>query len=126
MRSKILLVDDEKEAVDMLYNFLVPRGYHVITAFDADEGLRKFDEEQPDIVLCDLKMPKKDGFEFIKELRATRKWVPIIIISGLIEPSNILKGYSFKADYFITKPVDLAHTLKATRIMLSLVPLRKR
>ena len=123
---KILLIDDEKDAIDMIEGFLSPRGYDIVTAMDGEEGLRKFDAEKPNLVLCDIKMPKKDGFQFLQELRATREWTPVIIISALTEPDNILKGYGFEADYYITKPIDLEDTLKAVKIMLSLSPLRKK
>ena len=88
-------------------------------------GLVKFDSETPDLVVCDIKMPRKDGFQFLKDVRTSKKWVPIIIVSALSDPHNILKGYDFQADYYLTKPVDLNELLKAVEIMLSLAPLRK-
>jgi DNA-binding response OmpR family regulator len=123
--AKILLIDDEPEAVDMLKGFLSERGHSIVEAYDGDEGLKKFDAENPDIIICDIKMPKKDGFQFLKEMRTSRKWVPIIIVSALTEPANIMKGYDFEADYYITKPINLEDVLKAVKIMLSLITLRK-
>jgi DNA-binding response OmpR family regulator len=122
---KILVMDDEKEAVDMLITFLSSRGYTAISASDGVEGLKKLDEEHPDVVLCDIRMPKKDGFQFLTELRQTRKWTPVIIVSAVTEPAEILKGYNLEADYYITKPLNLEDVLKAVKIMLSLIPLRK-
>ncbi|MCM8760985.1 MAG: response regulator [Candidatus Omnitrophica bacterium] len=123
--EKILVIDDEKEISDMLTDFLSPRGYNVISAANGEEGLKKFDSEAPNIVICDIKMPVKDGFQFLKELRDSRKWVPVIILTALTEPASILKGYDLQADYYITKPIDLNEMLKAIQIMLSLAPLRK-
>jgi len=124
--SKILVIDDEKDAIDLISNFLTPRGYDVVTAWDGEEGLRQFDKENPDLILCDIKMPKKDGFQFLKELRTSRRWAPVIIITALTEPVNILKGYNFEADYYLTKPINLDELLKAVKIMISLIPLRKK
>lgn len=124
--QKILIIDDEKDIVDMMAEFLSARGYAIAKAYDGEEGIKQFDSEKPDIVMCDIKMPKKDGFEFLKELRASKRWVPVIIISALTEPANIMKGYDFEADYYITKPVNLEDALKAVQIMLSLAPLRKQ
>jgi two-component system alkaline phosphatase synthesis response regulator PhoP len=124
--QKILVIDDEKDAVNTIKDFLSSRDYDVITAFDGDEGLKKFDSENPDLVICDIKMPKKDGFQFLQELRANKKWVPVIIITALTEPSNILKSYQFEADYYISKPLNMEEILKAVQIMLSLIPLRKK
>ncbi len=123
--NKILIIDDEKEMTDMLSEFLSQRGYAVATAVDGEDGLAKFDTEKPNVVLCDIKMPRKDGFQFLKEVRASRKWVPIIIISALGDPDSVLKGYNFQADFYISKPIDLNETLRSIEIMLSLAPLRK-
>jgi DNA-binding response OmpR family regulator len=124
--TKILIIDDEPDAVDMMRDFLAARGYTIVAAYDGEEGLKKFDSEKPDLVICDIRMPKKDGFQFLQELRASRKWVPVIIITALTEPVNILKGYDFEADYYITKPINLEDVLKAVQLMLSLIPLRKK
>ena len=124
--QKILVIDDEKEVLDLLKEFFTSRGYAVATALDGDEGLKQFDLENPDIVLCDIKMPRKDGFAFLKELRSNRRWVPVVIISALTDPATIFKGYDMEADYYVGKPMDLNEVLKAIQIMLSLAPLRKK
>lgn len=124
--SKLLIIDDEPDAVNMLKDFLGSRGYEIITAFDGNEGLKKANGENPDLILCDIRMPNKDGFEFLKEIRATKEWIPVIVITAIAEPNNILKSYDFKADYFISKPINLEEVLKAVKIMLSLIPLRKK
>jgi DNA-binding response OmpR family regulator len=123
--SKILIIDDEEEIVNMLSEFLSQRDYAVATALDGEDGLTKFDTEKPDIVLCDIKMPRKDGFQFLKEARESRRWVPIIIISALDDPASVLKGYDFQADFYISKPIDLNEILRSVELMLSLAPLRK-
>lgn len=123
--KKILIIDDEPAILTTLSEFFSARGYSSATALDGEEGMKKYDTEKPDLVLCDIKMPKKDGFQFLKEVRSSKRWVPIIIISALTDPSSMLKGYDFKADYYLTKPLDLNETLKAVEIMLSLAPLRK-
>ncbi len=124
--QKILVIDDEKDIVDLLSEFFTARGYAVSRACDGEDGLKKFDSDNPDIVMCDIKMPKKDGFAFLEEIRSSRKWVPVIIVSAMSDPANIMKGYDFEADYYIAKPIDLEAALKALQIMLSLAPLRKK
>ena len=123
---RILVIDDEKDIVDMLAEFFTARGYAVSTAGDGEEGLQKFDSDKPDVILCDIKMPKKDGFAFLQEIRSSRKWVPIIIVSAMADHTSMMKGYQFEADWYITKPINLEDTLKALKIMLSLAPLRKK
>ena len=124
--QRILIIDDEEAVVEMLAEFLSARNYDISRAYDGGEGVQKFDSDMPDIVMCDINMPQKDGFEFLREIRSSRKWVPVIIVSGLSEPANIMKGYDLEADYYLTKPINLEETLKAIQIMLSLAPLRKQ
>ena len=123
---KILIIDDEKEVVSLLKDFFSSRNYEVVSAPDGSEGLKKVETEKPDLVLCDIKMPEKDGFQFLKELRATMQWIPVVIVSALTDPTSILKGYGLDADYYITKPINLEECLKVVRIMISLAPLRKK
>jgi DNA-binding response OmpR family regulator len=124
--QRILIIDDEKSVVDMLSDFLGTYGYAVSKAYDGEEGILKFDSDKPDIVMCDIKMPRKDGYAFLEEIRSSRDWVPVIMVSAISDPVNIMKGYAFEADYYITKPINLEETLKALKIMLSLAPLRKK
>lgn len=124
--QRILVIDDERDAVELLADFFLARGYAVSRAYNGEEGVQKFDADNPDIVMCDIKMPQKDGFEFLQELRSSRRWVPVIIVSGLTETANIMKGYDLEADYYLAKPVNLEEALKAIQIMLSLAPLRKQ
>jgi DNA-binding response OmpR family regulator len=125
MAHKILLIDDEQGFLDTLKNFLEERGYATLTACDGDEGLKKFLAESPDLVLLDLKMPKKDGYEFLRSVRAQKRWVPVIVVSALAEPKDIFKGYKYEADYYLTKPLNLESLSMGIQVMLSLVPLRK-
>ena len=126
LREKILIIDDEKEFLDTINTFFASRGYAVTSALDGEEGLKMFDKENPDMVLCDIKMPRMDGFQFLKELRAKKKWIPVIIMTALSDITDVLKSYKFEADYYITKPVNLENALKAVKIMSSLIPLRKK
>ncbi len=126
MSSRILIVDDEAGLRETVKGFLEDRGYAVIAACDGDDGLNKFDAESPDLVLLDLKMPKKDGYELLKHIREDKRWVPVIIISALADPKDIFKGYEYEADYYLTKPVDLENLLNSVQIMLSLAPLRRK
>ena len=122
--AKILIIDDEPEAVFMLSDFISARGFTTVTAKDGEEGLSKFDSEKPDLIICDIKMPKKDGFKFIQEMRASRKWVPVIFVTAVSDVESVMKGYNLEADHYLTKPVDLEDLLRSINIMLSLIPLR--
>jgi DNA-binding response OmpR family regulator len=126
MLNKILVIDDEPDFLSTIKDFLTQRGYSVVTARNGEEGLEVLGAESPALILLDLKMPKKDGYEFLKHIRDSKGWIPVIIISALTNPKDIFKGYEFEADYYLTKPVNLEGLLKAIQIMLSLIPLRKK
>jgi two-component system, OmpR family, alkaline phosphatase synthesis response regulator PhoP len=124
--EKILLIDDEPDIISTLKGFLELREYSVVTASDGEEGMKKFESENPAVVICDIRMPNKDGFQFLKEIREKKAWVPIIILSALSDPASVLKGHSLEADQYLAKPMDLEKVLKSIQFMISITPLRRR
>jgi len=123
---KLLLVDDEMDIIDILKPRLAKEGYEVAVAFDGEEALKKVEEENPDIILLDLIMPKRNGFEVLKEIREKHKdkWRPIIIISAKNELESVQKCYDMEADHYLTKPCDINHVLRGIRTMISLMSAR--
>ncbi len=128
MSYKLLLVDDEEEAVEILQNRLTREGYEVVTALDGEEALVKMKEDNPDIVLLDLMLPKKNGMEVLKEIRQSYKdrWRPVIIISAKHELDSIKGCYSLEADHYLTKPCNMESILRGINTMISLIPLRQK
>lgn len=126
MAYKLLLVDDEMDIIDILKPRLAKEGYEVAVAFDGEEALKKVEEENPDIILLDLIMPKRNGFEVLKEIREKHKdkWRPIIIISAKNELESVQKCYDMEADHYLTKPCDINHVLRGIRTMISLMSAR--
>jgi len=127
MAYKLLVVDDDKEVVETLKSRLIKEGYEVAVAFDGEEALVKVKEENPDVILLDLVMPKLNGFEVLKHIRENfkDKWRPIIIISATGELEAVKKSYSMEADHYLSKPVTMDNILRGIRIMISLIPARK-
>ena len=80
--SNILIIDDEKAIRKTLSEILSYEGYKIEEASDGEEGLKKFREKSYDVVLCDIKMPKLDGLEFLDKAREANPDVPVIMISG--------------------------------------------
>ena len=128
MAYKILVVDDEKDAVEFLKKRLTREGYEVSVAFDGEEALKKVQKDNPDVILLDLMLPKLNGFEVIKEVRTKfkDKWRPIIIISAKDDLETVKKSYNLEADHYLTKPCTMDHVLKGIQIMISLIPMRKK
>jgi len=128
MAYKILVVDDEKDAVEVLKKRLTREGYEVSVAFDGEEALKKVQKDNPDVILLDLMLPKLNGFEVVKEVRTKfkDKWRPIIIISAKDDLETVKKSYNLEADHYLTKPCTMDHVLKGIQIMISLIPMRKK
>src|ERR1700683_5308160 len=80
--SNILIIDDEKAIRKTLSEILSYEGYKIDEAGDGEEGLKKFRDVEYDVVLCDIKMPKIDGIEFLEKAKELNHDVPIIMISG--------------------------------------------
>lgn len=124
MSYKILVVDDEKEIVDIVKNRLVRENYEVLTAFDGEEALLKVKEADPDLIILDLIMPKLNGFEVLQAVREkfSDKWRPVIIISANGDMEALKRGYKLEADLYLTKPCSLDMLLKGIKTMISLIP----
>ena len=126
MAYKLLLVDDEKEIVETLQPRLIREGYEVVVAYDGEEALAKVRQDNPDIILLDLMLPKLNGFQVLKEIRQKfkDKWRPVIIISAQTELETVRKSYNMEADHYLTKPCNIENVLRGIRTMISLIPAR--
>lgn len=127
MNYKVLVVDDEKDVVEIVKKRLLEEGYDVATAYDGEEALLRVKEDNPDVILLDLLMPKLNGFEVLKEVREKfrSKWIPVIIVSAKVELDSVKKCYNMEADHYLTKPCDIEKILRGVETMVSLIPLRK-
>jgi DNA-binding response OmpR family regulator len=103
---KILIVDDEPDIVLLAKRLLEKEGYRTITAYDGEEALQKINVEFPDLVLLDIILPKKDGFEVCREIKSNTKLRDIVVLIFTVKIFDIdrQKGFQMGADYYITKP----------------------
>jgi DNA-binding response OmpR family regulator len=109
MAARVLVVDDEPEAVELLQEFLVAKGYDVITAGDGEEALRKVKEGRPHLILLDVRMPKMDGLEALRRVREIDKEVGVIMITGVTEEEIGRQAMALGAFDYIVKPLDLPY-----------------
>src|SRR5690348_6001067 len=115
--STILLVDDE-DAVRRLLTFPLERdGFTVVQAADGEEALRRFGERPADLVVLDLMLPKLDGLEVCKRLRATST-VPIIMLTARDDELDKVLGLELGADDYITKPFSIREFRSRVRALL--------
>jgi len=105
--ARVLLVEDDANAVELLSEILTSVGNEVATAPDGREGLAKIDEFQPEVILLDLQMPGRDGYELAKLIRVNPRqtMIPIIMISGLSDPGVRARAIQCGADDFMAKPL---------------------
>jgi two-component system, NtrC family, nitrogen regulation response regulator NtrX len=113
--SNILIIDDEKAIRKTLGEILSYEGYKLEEAADGEEALKKFREKPYDVVLCDIKMPKMDGIEFLEKAREANPDVPIIMISGHGTIETAVEAVKKGAYDYISKPPDLNRLLITIR-----------
>ncbi len=119
-QPKILIVDDNKENIDLIAYFLKPQNYKILTAMDGVEALTLVEEEMPDIILLDIMLPKMDGFQVCERLKkdpATR-FIPIIMITALKELKDKIRSLEVGADDFISKPFENVELLTRVKSLL--------
>ena len=103
MSKKILIVDDEKNIVDILKYKLEKEGFNTILAYDGEQAIQQVVDENPDLILLDIMLPKMDGFTVCQKLRQSHK-TPIIMLTAKEEEVDKVLGLELGADDYITKP----------------------
>jgi DNA-binding response OmpR family regulator len=116
--EKILIIEDEKDIVDGLRFNLEARGYTVLAAYDGKEGVRLTLEEQPNLVILDLLLPKLNGYEVCKRLKEEQPLLPIIMLTAKNQEAEIVHGLELGADDYITKPFGLLELLARVKAIL--------
>ncbi len=117
---RILIVDDTPANVHILQARLAANGYDIVTATDGEEALAAVSETQPDLILLDVMMPKMDGFEVCRRLRADASlpFIPIILVTAKTDPKDIVAGLEAGGDEYLTKPVDQPALVARVKSML--------
>ena len=127
MRRNILVVDDDPNVVEILTESLRGRGYRTESAYSGTEAVEKYDSFQPDLVVLDILLPGKNGFEVCDEIRARDKLrdVPIIIISANSIPDSMVRVFSAGAQDYIKKPFSIKEIMAKVENFLSQANKRK-
>jgi two-component system response regulator AtoC len=111
MADAILVIEDKESMLDMLKQTLEAEGYHVVPARDGAEGIKKLASERIGLVLTDLKLPKKDGFEVLKAVKADNPLMPVVVMTAFGTIEIAVKAVKQGAYDFLTKPFDTEHLL---------------
>ena len=117
MLTKILVIDDDVNICDLLQMYLEKEGYEVRTVNDGIDGLAAFRSYEPDMVLLDIMLPRKDGWQVCREIRE-HSAKPIIMISAKGETIDRVLGLEFGADDYIVKPFDMKEVCARIKAVL--------
>ncbi len=119
-RKRILIVDDDPKFVELMRVALERADFSVVTATNGLQGEKTFRANPVDLVILDVMMPQRDGFEMLRDLRAISA-VPIIMLTALGDTENVVKGLELGADDYITKPFELKEVLARVHAALARV-----
>jgi len=105
MANSLLIIDDDERLTELLRGYLVQAGFEVFSAGTPDQGLKLFDEKKPSLVILDVMLPDRDGFQVCKELRAKAS-TPILMLTARGEIGDRVKGLDTGADDYLPKPFE--------------------
>ncbi|MCD7947151.1 MAG: response regulator transcription factor [Oscillospiraceae bacterium] len=111
MRKQILIVEDEKNIVDILTFNLEKEGYEILVAYDGDTGLQLALAKNPDLILLDIMLPSRNGFDVCRALRAQNNCTPVIMLTAREEETDKVFGLEVGADDYMTKPFSMRELL---------------
>jgi cyclic di-GMP phosphodiesterase len=119
-QPRVLIVDDLAENREILSGLLEPEGYQVETAKDGQEAVDRALADPPDLILMDVSMPRLNGFEACRRLKADERThlVPLVLVTGLVAREDRIEGIAAGCDDFLTKPVDTEQLIARTRSLL--------
>jgi two-component system alkaline phosphatase synthesis response regulator PhoP len=120
MAQRILVADDDQSIVKVLAGYLQQAGYGVLGAHDGEAALRVLRREHPDLVILDLMMPKRDGWEVTKIIRADKELAatPIIMLTARFEDTDKILGLELGADDYVTKPFNAREVVTRVKALL--------
>ncbi|MDX9885169.1 response regulator [Thauera sp.] len=120
MNKKILIADDEQNIVISLEFLMKREGFEVLVANDGEEAIKRIRADQPDLVLLDVMMPKKSGFEVCQEVKAdpTLGAVRILMLTAKGRDTELAKGLALGADAYMTKPFSTRELVDKVRSLL--------
>lgn len=121
---KILIVDDEKHINRLIQINMERAGYKTVSAFDGEEALKMVESEKPDLIILDWMMPKKNGMETLKALKANPETneLPIVMLTAKAQDADVLKGWQSGVDCYLCKPFNPMELLTFVQRILEFNP----
>ena len=120
MAQRILVVDDDKQIVRLIQSYLEKAGYSILTAFDGEDAMHVIRSERPDLIVLDLMLPKRNGYEITKLLRADSGFaaMPILMLTARVDDTDKILGLELGADDYMCKPFNPREVVARVRAIL--------
>jgi signal transduction histidine kinase len=127
-KSKILIVDDAVDTVELLRKRFRSEGYDTAEAYDGEEALKGVEEYNPDLIVLDVMMPKVDGYEVCRRLKAdeNKKYIPVLMLTAKGEIESKVKGLEIGADDYLAKPFDYKELSARVKSLLTIKASREK
>lgn len=120
VKQRILVVDDDREVVRLMRAYLEQAGYEVLVAYDGETAIHTLRRERPDLLLLDLMLPDRDGYDITRLVRtdATLSTLPIIMLTARVDDTDKIVGLEMGADDYVTKPYNPREVVARVRARL--------
>ena len=119
-QKTILVVDDDPDVVTVVKGILNSGDYKVLCAYNGEQVFTRLQEERPDLIILDIKMPEMDGLEVLKRLKTAPEtsYIPVVLLTGNGQYHDVLKGYRLGTDYYMSKPFTSAQLINGIHLLL--------
>ena len=124
-KIKVLLVEDEPTLAMIIKDTLDGEEFEIILAADGDEGLSRYKETRPDIIVSDIMMPKVDGFTMVRHIRKTDTQIPVLFLSARSAANDVVEGFELGGNDYLKKPFGMAELIIRIKALLNKVTVRK-
>ena len=124
-KTKVLLVEDEPTLAMIIKDTLDGDEFDIILASDGEEGLARYKETKPDIIVSDIMMPKIDGFTMIRHIRKTDSQIPVLFLSARSAANDVVEGFELGGNDYLKKPFGMAELIIRIKALLKKITINK-
>ena len=122
-KIRVLLVEDEQTLAMIIKDTLEEQEFIITTAGNGEEGLRKFFEQKPDVLVADVMMPRMDGFEMVRRIRQSDKVTPILFLTARSAINDVVEGFELGANDYLKKPFGMQELIVRLKALMHKAPL---
>ena len=124
-KIRVLLVEDEPTLAMIIKDTLDGEEFEVILAANGEEGLSRYREAKPDIIVTDIMMPKIDGFTMVRHIRKTDRQIPVLFLSARSAANDVVEGFELGGNDYLKKPFGMAELIIRIKALLNKISVRK-